>query len=269
MTANEEPEISELVRFDRDALERLYGLYNRRDFVHPDPLEFLYSYEDTRDREIVGILASCLAYGRVAQILRSVSWVLGRIGPFPHRFLRGHSRESLGRVFFGFKHRFTTGEQIAALLYSVGTVSEDYGSLQECFIRGMRKEDETVLPALGRFAKILGEQMACGTDMFLPAPARGSACKRLNLFLRWMVRCDDVDPGGWEEVPPSKLIIPLDTHMHKVSRALALTKRKQADMKTALEVTNAFKLIAPEDPVRYDFSLTRLGIRDGMDLGAF
>lgn len=260
--------LSTLVKFDRKALDSLYGYYNRRDFVHPDPLEFLYPYENPLDREIVGLLAACLAYGRVAQILKSVSWVLDRMGPSPHGFLKAHSRESLEEVFSSFKHRFTTGEHIASLLGNVGRIGGKYGSLQECFIRGMKQDDETVLPALSRFAEALGDGMAHCRDMFLPSPVKGSACKRLNLFLRWMVRCDDVDPGGWEEVSPSKLIIPLDTHMHKVSLALGLTRRKQADMRTALEITDAFKSIAPEDPVRYDFSLTRLGIRDGMDLRA-
>ncbi|MBW2545477.1 MAG: TIGR02757 family protein, partial [Deltaproteobacteria bacterium] len=95
----------------------------------------------------------------------------------------------------------------------------------------------------------------------VPLPAKGSACKRLNLFLRWMVRRDDVDPGGWDDIPPSKLVIPLDTHMHRICLAFGFTKRKQADMKTALEITDSFRAIVPDDPVRYDFALTRLGIR--------
>ncbi|MFC1474950.1 TIGR02757 family protein, partial [bacterium] len=93
-----------------------------------------------------------------------------------------------------------------------------------------------------------------------PAPRRGSACKRMNLFLRWMVRRDDVDPGPWTDVPASKLVVPLDTHMHRISSGMGLTSRKQADLKTAIEITDAFRAISPEDPVRYDFALTRLGI---------
>ncbi len=98
--------------------------------------------------------------------------------------------------------------------------------------------------------------------MLLPSPGKGSACKRLNLFLRWMVRSDDVDPGGWSGVDAGKLIVPLDTHMHRMGLEVGLTRRKQADMQAALEVTRAFRTIAPEDPVRYDFALTRLGIHD-------
>jgi len=95
----------------------------------------------------------------------------------------------------------------------------------------------------------------------LPLPRLGSACKRLNLFLRWMIRKDDVDPGGWENIPLSKLIIPLDTHMHKIGILTGLTSRKQANMRTAFEITDGFKKLVPEDPVKYDFSLTRIGIR--------
>ena len=96
----------------------------------------------------------------------------------------------------------------------------------------------------------------------MPCPSGGSACKRLNLFMRWMVRCDEVDPGGWEEIPASSLVVPLDTHMYKICRALNLTGRRQADLRAAVEITKAFKKVAPDDPVRYDFALTRLGIRE-------
>jgi len=97
-------------------------------------------------------------------------------------------------------------------------------------------------------------------------PEKGSACKRMNLFLRWMVRKDRVDPGGWADVPVSKLIVPLDTHMHKISLQLGFTSKKQANLQAALEITNGFKKLVPEDPVKYDFSLTRFGIREGMNM---
>ena len=105
--------------------------------------------------------------------------------------------------------------------------------------------------------------------MAAPSPERGSACKRINLFLRWMVRKDRVDPGGWDKVPRSMLIIPLDTHMYHICTGLNMTCRKSADMTTAVEITEAFRKIAPEDPVRYDFSLTRLGIRKDADPDSF
>jgi uncharacterized protein (TIGR02757 family) len=141
---------------------------------------------------------------------------------------------------------------------------EKYGSLLECFLAGWNEEDSTVLPGLDAFVKAFPVKTAGCWGGFLPSPAGGSACKRLNLFMRWMVRQDAVDPGGWGQIPPSKLIVPLDVHMHRIGLNLRLTGRRQADLRTAVEVTQAFKEFAPEDPVRYDFALTRLGIRKGM-----
>lgn len=253
----------------REKLDELYVRHNRREFVHPDPLEFLYDYPDVGDREIAGLVASSLAYGRVAQILKSVSSVLERMQPSPSIFLRRASRESLLETFADFKHRFTTGEDMAMLLFGIKRVIERNGSLQACFTAYLNDGDDTIFSALSAFVKELSAQDNGRRNSLLPLPMRGSACKRLHLFLRWMVRKDDVDPGGWDNVPTSKLIVPLDTHMHRICLALKLTQRKQADMRTAAEITAAFRTIAPEDPVRYDFALTRLGIRDDTDLDAF
>ena len=262
MNASTTPAIS------KEVLEELYVTYNRRELVHPDPLEFLYSYDDVRDREIVALVASYLAYGRVAQILGSVRRVLERM-PGPAEFVRGASPETLRTTLAGFKHRFTTGETLAALLSGARSAIERHGSLGACFGAGLSDGDETVLPALIAFVGELNSGADADNRPPLPCPSDGSACKRLNLFLRWMVRRDDVDPGGWDHVPPSKLIVPLDTHMLRIGCALRLTQRKQADIRTAREVTAAFRAFAPADPVRYDFALTRLGIRHDADLDAF
>ncbi len=249
----------------RDMLEELYARFNRREYVHPDPLEFLYSYEHPRDREIVGLLASSLAYGRVAQILKSVESVLRPMGSSPADFVLTASSAGVARAFRGFKHRFTTGDEIALLLGRVKKILHKYGSLEASFTAHLKQDAITVLPALAGFAEELGCGADCGS-MFLPSPSRGSACKRLNLFLRWMVRRDDVDLGVWRNgISPAKLIVPLDIHMHRISLGMGLTERKQADMQTALEVTAAFRSIRPGDPVRYDFSLTRLGILNGIE----
>ncbi|MFH1737376.1 MAG: TIGR02757 family protein [bacterium] len=253
---------------NREIFEKLYEKYNRRRFVHPDPLEFLYHYSDPADREIVGLISSSLAYGRVKQILKSVSWVLRRM-PSPSEYVQGASVNSLRRTFGEFKHRFTTGEELVRLLYGVGRAVERYGSLHNCFLSGFSENDETILPALSNFTDELTGAANPRFNSLLPSPRRGSACKRLNLFLRWMARRDDVDPGGWDSIPRSKLIIPLDTHIHKISLAVKLTGRRQADMRTAVEITNAFQTISPEDPVRYDFALTRLGIRDDVEVEPF
>ena len=255
---------STMLRFARPALEALYERYNRRELIHPDPLEFLYRYDDPLDREVVGLVASSLAYGRVRQILASVGKVLDPMGPSPRRFILDHCPEELRRDYRDFKHRFTSGEQLAALLAGIRGVLLRHGSLEACFHVGSRRAEGNsgaVLSGLTHLVeRIAGEGGLENGSMLLPPPARGSACKRLNLFLRWMVRRDDVDPGGWSAIPPAALIVPLDTHMHRISLQLGITARKQADLRTALEVTERFRSIAPDDPVRYDFALTRLGI---------
>lgn len=247
-------------------LEELYCRCNRREYIHPDPLEFLYAYDDPKDRELAGLIASSLAYGRVAQILKSVSFVLGRMNPSPSRFLRNASEKTLLSLFSDFKHRFTTGQELIRMLLGAKIAVERYGSLHECFVAGLGEDDDNILDALSFFVEALSNESGNGRNSLLPAPAKGSACKRLNLFLRWMVRNDDVDPGGWDKVPPSKLIIPLDTHMHRICRLLNLTTCRQANMRTAREITRSFSCLIPDDPARYDFVLTRFGIRNDMKL---
>ena len=252
-----------------ELLEKLYRDYNRREFVHPDPLEFLYAYPSIRDREVAGLVASVLAYGRVTLILRSVKAVLDVMEPSPAAFVTDSSVKSLMRAFPGFKHRFTTGEELGRLLVGVKRALEERGSLNACFADGLEKGDETVVPALCRFTSELAGLSGNSCDFLLPNPGRGSACKRLNLFLRWMVRRDRVDPGGWTGVPRSKLVVPLDTHMYRVGSAFGFTTRRSADLRAATEITAGFRGIVPADPVRYDFCLTRLGIRDEMSLDDF
>jgi uncharacterized protein (TIGR02757 family) len=243
----------------RKQLNELYRRYNRRELVHPDPVEFLYRYDDPLDREIVALVASSLAFGRVVQIHRSVSRALERMKG-PGSFVREAPRRSIRKTFAGFKHRYATGADMSDLLLGARKAVRKHGSLRNCFVSGMGAEDETVLPALGRFAEELAGHNGKECNSLLPLPCRGSACKRLNLFMRWMVRRDEVDPGGWDEVPASKLIVPLDIHMYRASRRLGFTRRKAADLKTALETTAGFRRICPEDPVRYDFALTHAGI---------
>jgi uncharacterized protein (TIGR02757 family) len=246
-------------------LEDIYSIYHRAEFIHPDPLEFLHRYERPGDREVVGLLASSLAYGRVAQILKSISMVLDEMGNFPRLFLEKASREELKRAFSGFKHRFTSDGELLDLLYAMGKVISIHGSLYGCFMKGYGPSRPDISEALEAFVQELRIHMKEGDNSLLPCPARQSACKRLHLFLRWMVREDAVDPGGWKEVSPAKLIVPLDVHMHRIGFALGMTTRRQADFRTAVEITRAFRKIAPDDPVRYDFSLTRIGIRNDVD----
>ena len=246
---------------NKKALERLYTLYNKREFVHPDPLEFLYNYPNKRDREIVGLIASSLAYGRVAQILKSTAFVLDKLGSSPYAFITGSSDKKILSAVPNFKHRFHTESDITSLILGIKGALKRHGSLEACFLKGLANK-EGCNSALSFF---VGDISHGRNVSMISSPEKGSACKRLNLFLRWMVRHDDVDPGGWDKVSPSELIVPLDTHMHKIGILLQATKRKQANMATAVEITDAFREISPQDPVKYDFALTRFGIRS--DLG--
>ena len=253
----------------RYALDELYEQYNQRHFVHPDPLEFLYQYDDPRDREIVALLAGSMAYGRVAQILRSLRDLLDRMGPSPLLFLERTPPRELHEIFAGFKHRWTTGLEVARVLAGVRQVIERHGSLGRCLAAGLRSDHDTALPALERFVEQIRAAATDPRNSLLPDVSAGGACKRLHLVLRWLVRRDAVDPGGWDEIPARLLIVPLDTHMHQVGTALGLCSRKQADRRSALAITAAFATLQPTDPVRYDFALTRLGIRAELDLPAF
>ncbi|OQX62185.1 MAG: TIGR02757 family protein [Desulfococcus sp. 4484_241] len=246
-------------------LETLYIRYNRPEYVHPDPLEFLYGFNDIHEREIVGLIASCLAYGRVSQILRSVSSVLDIVGKSPRTFIMDGSPAVFEKVFDRFCHRFATGTNMAALFSATGKIIREYGSLNECFAAGIGKNDSNVMPAMRFFVHRLCSA-AGGMGHLVPDPQKGSACKRLNLFLRWMVRKDRVDPGGWEGVGSPRLVVPVDTHMHAIGVKLGFTSRRQADIKTALEITEGFRKFSPEDPVKYDFALTRFGIRSEMNM---
>jgi uncharacterized protein (TIGR02757 family) len=245
-------------------LDALYHLCNSRQWVHPDPLEFLYQYPVLEDREVAGLIASSLAYGRVTQIIKSVAWVLKELGPSPSNFIGSVSDVFLDEIFADFRHRFTSGAEVVRLLRGVKRVIERYGSLGACFLKTYCNDDETILPSLTLFVDEVSTTFDGCSNSLLPQPQKGSACKKLNLFLRWMVREDRVDPGGWDQVAPSKLIIPLDTHMHRIAITLGFTKSRCPTIKTALDITRAFRDIAPEDPVRYDFALTRTGIRKDM-----
>lgn len=243
--------------------DSLYARYNKRALCSPDPLQFLYDYPDVQDREIAALTAACFAYGNVKQILKNLNGIFTRMNGAPRAFVLGASAAGLRRTFKGFKYRFTGEEELCAFLLAVRRALEKHGSLEACFLRYYREEDGSVLPALRGFAREL--RAGGGLSSLVPDPDKNSALKRLNLFLRWMVRKDEVDPGGWDKIPAAKLVIPLDVHMHRIARMLGLTKRNAADITTALEISRALQKHCPQDPVKYDFCLTRFGIRDDMD----
>lgn len=245
-------------------LNQLYAQYNKRKYADQDPIIFLYAYDDPRDREIIGLIASSLAYGNVNQILKNVSFVIDNIG-HPRKFIEVSSPSLIRQKFVSFKHRFTTGVELSNLLLNIKAVLKVWGSLEKCFMSGYEAKHSNILPALTRFVSNLQADSSFICNTLIPCPELGSPCKRLNLFLRWMIRQDEVDPGGWYDIPPAKLIVPLDVHMHRLSLKMGFTSRKASDMRTAVEITESLKKFDPDDPVKYDFAITRLGIRNDLD----
>jgi uncharacterized protein (TIGR02757 family) len=238
-------------------LERLYARYNKASYIDPDPLLFLHRYPRVEDREIVGLIAAGLAFGRVKQICASVERVLEPMAASPRAFLENTSPAKVAQLFSGFRHRYVSGRHLTELLAGIRGLLVEHGSLDTAFGAGLAAGDRTVLPALTRFV----DRLNCPGNPLTASPAKGSACKRLHLYLRWMVRRDEVDPGGWQSVSPGQLVIPLDTHMARLSRELRFTRRRSPGGAMALDVTAWFRRRIPEDPVKFDFTLTRFGIR--------
>lgn len=258
----------------RNMLEGLYAKYNRRELISHDPLQFVYRYSEPGDMEIAAFLASALAYGRVQQIEKSLDRLFGRMGTGPSEFVRNFDGRKRARLK-DFKHRFTTGDDVADLLVLLREVLNRSGSLEACFLHGYDPGDRNVVPALTRFcnslcetyAKRHGGRIGKGLMYLLASPARHSACKRLNLFLRWMVRDDDVDTGLWKSIDKAKLVVPVDVHIGRLCKILGFYRRKTVSLSTAIEITEGFVCIEPTDPVKYDFALSRIGIVENCDGG--
>jgi len=217
--------------------------------------------------EIVALLAADLAYGRVEQIQKSLTNLLERMGQSPYAFVRSFGKAERKKLS-GFKHRFTTDQDISDLLILLKRVLSRYSSMEEFFIEGYNPRDINIVPALSKFCNSLLDMYAAehnpktsrDLNYLLVNPAKGSACKRLNLFLRWMVRNDDVDTGLWESIDKTKLIVPIDVHMGRLCKILGLYNRKAISLATAVKITEGFAEIEPSDPVKYDFALSRIGI---------
>jgi uncharacterized protein (TIGR02757 family) len=238
-----------------------------------DPIRSPASFDRPEDREVAAWVGSAFAYGRVETILGSVDRILKPLGPRPAtaldsvRDFRRFAREELA----GFRHRFHSASDASALLHAIAMARAEAGSVRAFFEREYRPEDRDVGPLLSRVVKRLlafDYRPAIGrrtlprdspVRFFFPDPASGSACKRWNLYLRWMVRKDALDFGLWPGIPASRLVIPTDTHVHRVARRLGLTRRRAADWKTAREITDRLARFDPQDPVRYDYALCRIG----------
>ncbi len=258
----------------KDILENALALRGA-DFLANDPLQFPRRFNNAVDREVVGFLAASLAYGRVGIILRNLEDLLGRMGDRPGEFVTNFNPGRDRKYLAGFKHRFNSGDDLACLFWMLRQMFETEGSLERYFSSG-DEGGQTVADALDAFtarAKILDVSPIyaggvlprdAGVRYFFPSPKAGSACKRLCMFLRWMVRPDDgVDLGQWKSVSAARLVLPLDTHTARISRLLGLSDRKTPDWKMAVEITGQLRRLDPEDPIRFDFALAHMGISGG------
>lgn len=243
-------------------LEGIYYVYARRELVYPDPLWYLYKYDDVRDREIVGLIASSLAYGRVAQIMKSVEKVLACLGTRPREFLLKNGDSEI--VPSSFKHRFTTSADMNNFLRNIRDVVMKYDTVENFADECMKSSDGELLSGMDKFAKGLSKNKPEKSFPLMSSPLDGSASKRLCLYFRWLVRSTDVDPGGWAILPASCLLIPCDTHMLAICRLLRFTSRPSPDSKTLRQISSAFMSLCPADPAKFDFPLTRFGIRSGL-----
>jgi uncharacterized protein (TIGR02757 family) len=240
-----------------DWLETLYRRFHRREHVGHDPLTFLYRYPDPGDREIVAILAGSLAYGNVRTILASVGRLLEPMGSSPRQFLLERSDALLARRYRAFRHRVTGPGMIIGLMRGLRHVIQEYNSIENAMCASPPADTIT---RQQRLVQRIEQGAGIGLPHLLPQPIRGSACKRLNLAMRWLVRCDNIDPGGWTRIRPADLLAPVDVHLLRMAHSLGWTTRRQADLKTAHQITTALRRFKPADPLRYDFALTRPGI---------
>jgi uncharacterized protein (TIGR02757 family) len=251
----------------KGALDDLYASYNRADAV-ADPIDLVRRYPAGTDREVVGLVAAGLAFGRVASILQSVERLLAVLGPSPAAFVRQFDPRRDGDAFAALGHRWTRGEDLAALVMVLRRMFDEAGSIEGFFLRGHDAGSTDVERSLESFSRRARELAGdahprlAGLSYFFPRPSAGSACKRLNLYLRWMVRADAVDLGVWSGVSPSQLVVPLDVHVIRVARCLGFTRLLSPGWRMASEITTSLREIDPDDPVRYDFALCHLGMRD-------
>lgn len=255
----------------RPLLDAFLARHDPRLRIPSDPVELVHRYRRAEDLEIAGLLCTSLAYGRVDLFKPVLARLLDRMGPSPADFCR---RLPTGRDWAGLEdvvYRFNRGADLGCLLWACGEAQRDFGSLGALFVRSLREGNGTLRDGLERFTgwlrsrdfgpvrKQLGRPRAL--EHLLPAPSTGGACKRLNLYLRWMVRGRDegVDFGLWP-LPPALLVIPLDTHIARMARNLGLTARRDLSWRTAEEITAALRLLDPADPIKYDFALCHFGM---------
>lgn len=249
-------------------LEEIYKRYHKPEYIVPDPLVYALKYDKLYDREIVALIAASFALGRVELIMAAVEKVLEKLGESPFRSLKELDYKELLSLYDGFCYRFFKAPHLAGFLVGIGEVVKAYSSLGECF-KMLYKREGSLLLATHAFNRLLLEKcVEAGSHpgILVTESWKGSPFKRFNLFLRWMVRQDNIDPGGWDFIRKDELIVPLDTHMMNIGKYLGFTARNSPSFKTALDITESLKMYDKDDPVRFDFSLTRLGIHPDLTI---
>ena len=259
----------------KPVLDSLYESYEQTDLA--DPVHFVRRFDTPADREIAGFLAAGFAFGNVKSILQSLEALFGLMGWRPADYVRRFSARRNGPALAPFVHRWTRGADVAALVLVLQEMLRRSGSVEGFFVEGDDPGAPDVGAALEAFSTrasaidvagaYRGDRARVGVGYFFARPSRGGACKRLNLFLRWMVRRDRVDPGGWRAVSPARLVVPLDTHVIRVGRCLGLTRYRAPGWRMAQEITASLRRLDPADPTRYDFALCHLGMQDRCGFG--
>ncbi len=251
-------------------LDRFYREYDFEGRILHDPIQFPLGYENPRDIEVSAFMASCLAYGRVDQFRSVIKELLSRMGGSPYAFIADFKVRKHRKHLEGIKYRFNENEDIVSMVYLLHRILSRYSSIEHAFQQHYQKHHTTIEQGLSGLIGMFLETDTSpvyeedikprGLLHLFPSPLNRSSCKRANLFLRWMIRDDDIDLGIWEKVSKNQLVIPLDTHIARISSCLGLTERCNQDWKTAVEITESFKKFDPEDPLKYDFALCHHGI---------
>jgi len=249
----------------RQPLERLYRDFDYASRLDRDAIQFPLRYADPRDREIVALLTACLAYGRVDLFGRALEGVLAAMGSSPAAFVRGFDPARDAARFDGFIYRFNRPRDLVAFCVATREILARHGTLERCFVAGDDPAAPHVGPALERFARAFLDadvralfprgRLSRGYRHLFPLPSVGGPCKRLHLFLRWMVRRETPDFGLWTTLAPARLLMPIDTHVENMSRAIGLTRRRSRNWRMAEEITARLAALDPADPVKYDFAL--------------
>ena len=260
----------------RIALDSLYDGFNAHQSVS-DPVWFAHRFERADDREVVAFISSALAFGRVQSVINSIEGMLEVMGPSPAAFVRQFDPARDRKVFSHLVHRWTNGADFAALTWILHNMFERSGSVERFFVDGLPAGAVDVGEGVQSFSTralaidqkpIYGRSKPRpGVAYFFSRPSSGGACKRLNLFLRWMVRHDRVDLGVWSTVRPAQLIVPLDTHIIRIGRCLGLTTYRSPGWRMAVDITASLRRLDPDDPAKFDFSMCHLGMMNGCGFG--